>query len=86
MGEQEIVVLGATGSTGRRVAGQLRARGCPVRAASPGAPVRFDWFDPSSWPDVVRGARAAYVMAPDGVAVPPEFVEYVARAFPAGGR
>ncbi|MGV9386943.1 hypothetical protein ACWDRB_64950 [Nonomuraea sp. NPDC003707] len=38
-----ILVLGATGRTGRLVVGGLRDRGVPLRAASRSASVRFEW-------------------------------------------
>ncbi|MEO3813988.1 NmrA family transcriptional regulator [Sphaerisporangium sp. B11E5] len=78
MERQPILVLGATGSTGRRVAGLLRAAGHPVRAASRGGEVRFDWADPASWPLAVGPATAMYLMAPDGVPVDPAFVAVAA--------
>ena len=55
MEEQPILVLGATGTTGRRVAGRLRAAGFGVRAASRQGEVRFDWSDPASWEPAVAG-------------------------------
>ncbi|AQZ68828.1 unnamed protein product [[Actinomadura] parvosata subsp. kistnae] len=69
-----ILVLGATGSTGRRVAEQLRAAGHAVRGASRSGQVTFDWSDPATWEPAVSGASALYLMAPDGVGVDPEFV------------
>ena len=44
-----IVVLGASGKTGRRVAERLRARGLPVRLGSRSAQPPFDWADPATW-------------------------------------
>ncbi|MCY9783690.1 NmrA family NAD(P)-binding protein [Nocardiopsis sp. EMB25] len=79
MGEKPILVLGATGSTGRRVAALLGERGYPVRAASRRGRVRFDWADPSTWEGAVDGAGAMYLMAPDGVPIAPEFVELAVR-------
>ncbi|RKN47952.1 SDR family oxidoreductase [Micromonospora endolithica] len=56
-----VLVLGATGRTGRRVAERLTARGLPVRAGSRSAPVPFDWNDRDTWAPVVDGAGAAYL-------------------------
>nr|WP_280902513.1 NAD(P)H-binding protein [Streptomyces sp. MAA16] len=57
------MVTGATGKTGRHVVEHLRRLGADVRAVSRGsAPVRFDWFDESTWPAAVAGARAAYLV------------------------
>ncbi|WP_116246988.1 NAD(P)H-binding protein [Nocardiopsis sp. FIRDI 009] len=79
MSHRPILVLGATGSTGRRVSALLGARGYPVRAASRRGRVRFDWTDPATWEGAVDGAEAVYLMAPDGVPVDPGFVELAVR-------
>ncbi|GAA3683108.1 NAD(P)H-binding protein [Nonomuraea antimicrobica] len=76
---QVILVLGATGSTGRRVAELLRAGGRPVRAASRSGRTRFDWSDPATWEAAVSGAKALYLMAPDGTPVDPAFVSLAVR-------
>ncbi|WP_086819983.1 SDR family oxidoreductase [Allokutzneria sp. NRRL B-24872] len=72
--EKPTVVLGATGSTGRRVAALLREAGRPVRAASRSGGVRFDWADRATWEPTVAGAGAMYLMAPHELPVDPEFV------------
>jgi uncharacterized protein YbjT (DUF2867 family) len=64
------VVLGATGKTGRRVAERLQARGVPVRAGSRSATPPFDWEDPATWEQAVRGASAVYVSYFPDLAVP----------------
>ena len=61
MKDQPILVIGATGKTGRRVASRLEARGLPVRHGSRGSPTPFDWEAPETWAPALRGARAAYV-------------------------
>lgn len=38
-----------------------------VRAASRRSETRFDWDDPGTWADAVRGATAVYLIAPDEV-------------------
>jgi uncharacterized protein YbjT (DUF2867 family) len=58
---QPIVVLGASGKTGRRVAERLRALDLPVRLGSRSARPAFDWQDPTTWRPVLEGASAAYV-------------------------
>jgi uncharacterized protein YbjT (DUF2867 family) len=70
------LVLGANGTTGRRVASRLAERGVPTRLGSrTGQPV-FDWADPATWPPVLDGVSAAYlVYYPDLVA--PEALERV---------
>jgi uncharacterized protein YbjT (DUF2867 family) len=69
-----IVVLGATGTTGRRLTRRLRAAGADVRAASRHGEVRFDWSDPETWQHTVSGASAVYLMAPHEQPVDPAFV------------
>lgn len=67
-----VLVLGATGKTGRAVVDALVARGVPVRAASraPGAavpgvePVRLDWDDRSTWAPALDGVDGLYVVGP----------------------
>ena len=78
MTEQPIVVLGATGRTGRRVVEALRRDGQRVRAASRSPrgtdAVRFEWGEPTTWAPTLAGATGLYLMAPDGTPVAPEFV------------
>ncbi|MEU8408501.1 NmrA family NAD(P)-binding protein [Micromonospora sp. NPDC048842] len=74
MADRAILVLGATGTTGRRVADRLRALGVRVRAASRNGPVRFDWSVESTWAPALAGASGAYLMAPDGQPVEPALV------------
>ncbi|MDA8372417.1 MAG: NAD(P)H-binding protein [Nocardiopsaceae bacterium] len=80
MVEEEILVLGATGSTGRRVADRLREAGYRVRPASRSGAVRFDWGDPATWEPAVAGASKMYLMAPDGVVVDPSFITCAVNA------
>lgn len=61
MKNQDILVIGATGKTGRRVANRLEARGMPVRRGSRSSATPFDWEAPETWAPALRGARAAYV-------------------------
>jgi uncharacterized protein YbjT (DUF2867 family) len=75
MEQQPVLVLGATGSTGRRVAERLRGAGRQVRAASRRGEARFDWSESATWEPAVAGVARMYLMAPDGVAVDPSFVE-----------
>ncbi|MFD1148747.1 NAD(P)H-binding protein [Saccharothrix hoggarensis] len=82
MADSPILVLGATGSTGRRVAAQLTRAGHPVRRASRrDAPdqVRFDWTDPTTWADALDGVERVYLMAPHELPVEPEFAHEAVR-------
>lgn len=63
-----VVVTGASGRTGRRVAEAARAAGLTVRAASRAQ--GFDWTDDSTWADVLRGADAAYLAYPPDIGSP----------------
>ncbi len=75
MNERAILVLGGTGTVGRRLVARLRDAGAPVRAASRHGDVRFDWSAPPTWEPALAGADRLFLMAPDGVAVAPAFVE-----------
>jgi uncharacterized protein YbjT (DUF2867 family) len=72
---QEILVLGATGKTGRRVVQALEAAGAKVRAASRSSAHRFDWSDESTWKPVLDGVSAVYLIAPEDPAPAAPFVE-----------
>ncbi|MFJ5772848.1 NmrA family NAD(P)-binding protein [Streptomyces sp. NPDC093094] len=63
-----VVVTGASGRTGSRVAEAARAAGLTVRAASRAH--GFDWSDRSTWADTLRGADAAYLVHPTDVGSP----------------
>ncbi|MFC8429049.1 NmrA family NAD(P)-binding protein [Streptomyces sp. NPDC057253] len=63
-----VVVTGASGRTGSRVARSAEAAGLTVRAASRAQ--GFDWADRSSWAEVLRGADAAYLVYPSDIGAP----------------
>ncbi|MFE0253883.1 NAD(P)H-binding protein [Streptomyces sp. NPDC059010] len=63
-----VVVTGASGRTGSRVAEAARAAGLTVRAASRAR--GFDWEDPTTWAETLRGADAAYLVYPSDVGSP----------------
>ncbi|MGW0187844.1 NmrA family transcriptional regulator [Streptomyces sp. NPDC003362] len=63
-----VVVTGASGRTGRRVAEAARAAGLGVRPASRAH--GFGWDSPAGWADVLRGADAAYLVHPADVGAP----------------
>jgi uncharacterized protein YbjT (DUF2867 family) len=58
---EQILVLGATGKTGRRVIERLAARGLPTRAGARSAEPRFDWDDRSTWAPVLDGVGSVYL-------------------------
>lgn len=56
-----ILVIGATGKTGRRIVTSLRARGFPVREGARSASIPFDWDRPETWGPALQGVGAAYI-------------------------
>ncbi|WP_406356143.1 NAD(P)H-binding protein [Streptomyces sp. NBC_00658] len=68
--DMTVLVTGATGRTGSRVAEAARAAGLTVRAGSRSQGTRFDWADRSTWADALRGADAAYLAYPTDVGSP----------------
>jgi uncharacterized protein YbjT (DUF2867 family) len=75
-GENLTLVLGANGTTGSRVTSRLAARGVPTRLGSRSGQPPFDWADERTWPAVLQGVSAAYVVYyPDLVA--PEALDRV---------
>lgn len=86
-----ILVLGATGNTGRALAQRLKANGASVRTAArselAGSPdhVRFVWGDSRSYAPAVAGVERLYLVAPTGAADPLPLVEpFLAEALAAG--
>ncbi|MFJ4658389.1 NAD(P)H-binding protein [Nocardia sp. NPDC088792] len=65
-----VLVLGATGKTGSRVAARLTARGVSVRPGSRTAAVPFDWTDRGTWAAALAGVDAVYLAYQPDLAVP----------------
>ena len=66
MNSDLILVLGATGKTGRRIAANLETQGIPVRQGSRSATPSFDWNNEATWDACLDGVRAVYInYAPD---------------------
>ena len=61
MSNSPILVIGATGKTGRRVAAKLAALGHNVRRGARRSETPFDWEAPETWGPALDGVRAAYV-------------------------
>ena len=61
MQPKPILVTGATGKTGSRVAARLADRGLEVRRGSRKETPAFDWNDESSWDAALTGVASAYV-------------------------
>ena len=70
MQTKPILVTGATGKTGSRVAARLADRGIEVRRGSRKETPAFDWNNESSWDAALTGVASAYVnYSPDTRAV-----------------
>lgn len=61
MTSQPILVIGANGKTGSRVAARLEALGIAIRRGSRNSPTPFDWDAPETWHGALKGVRSAYV-------------------------
>lgn len=61
MQSNPILVIGATGKTGSRVAARLEAMGLPVRHGTRRAAIPFDWEAPETWAPALYGVNKAYV-------------------------
>ncbi|MGO4456035.1 NAD(P)H-binding protein [Streptomyces sp. M-16] len=86
------LVIGATGTTGRRVTAQLNAEGHRVKAASRRATpvdgaqaVRFDWNEPATWDDALAGVDRVYLVPPIGSSDPAAVMLPFLRKARAGG-
>jgi uncharacterized protein YbjT (DUF2867 family) len=67
---QPVLVIGGTGTTGRRVARRLADGGHEVRIGSRSGSPRFDWHEPETWGPALKGTRAAYITYYPDLAVP----------------
>jgi uncharacterized protein YbjT (DUF2867 family) len=78
---QDILVLGGTGKTGRRVVERLEERGVPARVGSRSAEPPFDWDDKETWAAALDGVGSVYISYYPDLAVPgaPEAVGAFAR-------
>ncbi|MEM8956505.1 MAG: NAD(P)H-binding protein [Pseudomonadota bacterium] len=61
MTDNPILVVGATGKTGSRVAARLESKGLPVRRGARGAKIPFDWEAPATSSAALDGVSTAYV-------------------------
>lgn len=65
-----VLVIAASGKTGRRVADRLEERGVEVRRGSRSGSPAFDWGDRAGWDAALAGIDAAYVVYTPDLAVP----------------
>lgn len=89
---RRVLVIGAAGQTGSRIAAGLRACGTAVRTATRSAAlagstdhVRFDWSDVATHDAALAGCDAIYLLAPAAVSDPaPIMIPFLERAIAAG--
>ncbi|WP_437815083.1 NAD(P)H-binding protein [Sorangium sp. So ce1078] len=92
-----VLITGGTGNTGRAIAARLKAAGARVRIASRTAPAadkregmehaRFDWADPATHEEALRGVERAYLVAPALVEDPSVLMlPFIDRALAGGAR
>jgi uncharacterized protein YbjT (DUF2867 family) len=63
--DRPVLVLGATGKTGSRVAASLSQQGVSVRSAGRhDTDVQFDWDDPTTHAPALDGVGAIYLLSP----------------------
>ncbi len=70
MENKTLLVIGATGKTGRRISQQLIELGHEVRNASRKSQLPFDWQKPEGWDAVLAGVQCAYVSYYPDLAIP----------------
>jgi uncharacterized protein YbjT (DUF2867 family) len=65
-----ILVIGGTGKTGRRVVDRLKAREILVRIGSRTGEPSFDWGNPETWAGAIDGMDTVYITFQPDLAVP----------------
>jgi len=68
--ENKILVLGATGKTGSRVAKKLQQMNILVRAGSRKGNPSFDWRKPDNWAEVLNNVQKVYITYQPDFVVP----------------
>ena len=68
--KHNILVIGGTGKTGRRVVENLTERGHNVRIGTRQNNPKFDWDDPSTFASALKGMDRAYIVFYPDLAVP----------------
>ncbi|MES2652724.1 MAG: NmrA family transcriptional regulator [Bacteroidota bacterium] len=71
MKQRKILILGGKGKTGRRVVEKLSNLGyTDIRIGSRSETPDFDWENPESWLDVIKGMEAVYITFQPDLAIP----------------
>ena len=65
-----ILVIGGTGKTGRKVVNRLSAAGHKVKVGSRSASPAFDWEQPETWSQSLKGMDKVYITFQPDLAVP----------------
>ncbi|WP_431134686.1 NmrA family NAD(P)-binding protein [Psychroserpens mesophilus] len=68
--KDNILVIGGTGKTGRKVASKLESLGHNVRIGSRSASLAFDWYLPETWTKTLQGMNKVYITFQPDLAVP----------------
>ncbi|MEQ9165825.1 MAG: NAD(P)H-binding protein [Fulvivirga sp.] len=68
--KNNILVIGGTGKTGRKVVEKLKALDYPVRVGSRSASRPFDWNDQTTWANALEGIEKMYITYQPDLAVP----------------
>lgn len=68
--ESNILIIGGTGKTGRRVVEQLKNKGIEPRIGSRQASPGFDWDNKDTWVQTLQGIEKMYVTYYPDLAVP----------------
>jgi len=85
--QRPVLVIGATGKTGARVADRLDRAAVPVRRASRTSTTHFDWTDRGTWKPALAGSGAVYITYQPDLIVPDsldDITAFVAAAEDAG--
>ena len=67
---KNVLVIGGTGKTGKRVVEVLQQKGHNVRVGSRSQNPAFDWDNPETWSGALEGMDAAYITFQPDLAVP----------------
>lgn len=68
--DSPVLIIGATGKTGARVAARLAAIGHPHRGVSRRSEPAFDWEKPETWAPALEGMKSAYITYVPDLAAP----------------
>ena len=68
--KRNILVIGGTGKTGKRIVNLLTTAGHSVRVGSRQGQPAFDWHNPDGWPAAVEGMDSIYITYQPDLAVP----------------